>query len=298
MPRVSVIIPTYNRAFFLCEAVESVLNQTFRDFELIVVDDGSTDPTPFVLRRWKGKVRWVRQENSGVSRARNVGIQCSRGRYICFLDSDDLWLRGKLEAQVDFLDANPHYPVCYTDEIWIRRGRRVNPGRVHAKYSGWIFDRCLPLCIISPSSVMMRREVLDVVGGFDEDLPVCEDYDLWLRIASRYPIFFLDIPLIVKRGGHADQLSNRSWGNDRYRVLALSKQLAGNRLLPSERQAAVEMLEKKCLILARGFLKRGRIEEAMRYRVLAGEWRESRVEQAGGRGRGGSGGQEKRGGEG
>jgi len=298
MPRVSVIIPTYNRAFFLCEAVESVLNQTFRDFELIVVDDGSTDPTPFVLRRWKGKVRWVRQENSGVSRARNVGIQCSRGRYICFLDSDDLWLRGKLEAQVDFLDANPHYPVCYTDEIWIRRGRRVNPGRVHAKYSGWIFDRCLPLCIISPSSVMMRREVLDVVGGFDEDLPVCEDYDLWLRIASRYPIFFLDIPLIVKRGGHADQLSNRSWGNDRYRVLALSKQLAGNRLLPSERQAAVEMLEKKCLILARGFLKRGRIEEAMRYRVLAGEWRESRVEQAGGCGRGGSGGQEKRGGEG
>lgn len=269
MPRVSVIIPTYNRAYFLHQAIESVLNQTFQDFELIVVDDGSTDSTPYVLQKWKGKIRWVRQENAGVSRARNVGILAARGRYFCFLDSDDLWLGEKLETQVGFLDANPHYPVCYTDEVWVRRGRRVNPRKIHRKYSGWIFDRCLPLCIISPSSAMMRREVLDAVGGFDEDLPVCEDYDLWLRVASRFPIFFLDQKLIIKRGGHADQLSNRSWGNDRYRVRALEKQLSQNHLTPRERRATVEMLQKKCLILANGFLKRGRIEEGMKYRALA-----------------------------
>jgi len=269
MPRVSVIIPTYNRACFLQEAVESVLNQTFRGFELIVVDDGSTDCTPYVLQKWEAPIRWVRQENSGVSRARNVGIRAARGRYISFLDSDDLWLRDKLEAQVSFLDTNPHYAVCYTDEMWVRRGRRVNPKKVHRKYSGWIFDRCLPLCIISPSSAMIRREVLDIVGYFDEDLPVCEDYDLWLRIASRFPIFFLDKKLIIKRGGHADQLSTRSWGNDRYRVLALEKQLSQDHLTPQERRATLEMLQRKCLILASGFLKRRRIEEGMKYRALA-----------------------------
>ena len=269
MPRVSVIIPTYNRIRFLEEAIRSVLNQTFRDFELIVIDDGSTDCTPHVLQRWGDQIRWMRQTNSGVSRARNVGIRAARGRYLSFLDSDDLWLREKLEAQVSFLDANPHYAVCYTDEVWIRRGRRVNPKEIHRKFSGWIFDRCLPLCIISPSSAMMRREVIDTVGGFDEDLPVCEDYDLWLRIASRFPIFFLDEKMIIKRGGHADQLSNRSWGNDRYRVLALEKQLSRKDLSPHERRATLEMMERKSLILARGFLKRGKIEQGMKYSGLA-----------------------------
>lgn len=269
MPRVSVIIPTCNRAHFLQEAVESVLNQTFHDFELIVVDDGSTDCTPYVLRKWEDRIRWVRQENSGVSRARNVGIRAARSRYLSFLDSDDLWLRKKLENQVAFLDANPHYPVCYTDEVWIRKGKRVNPKRVHRKYSGWIFEQCLPLCIISPSSAMIRREVLNALGGFDEALPVCEDYDLWLRIASRFPIFFLPEKLIIKRGGHADQLSNRSWGNDRYRVLALEKLLSQDDLPPRERRVALQMLRRKCLILGNGFLKRGKIEEGLKYRALA-----------------------------
>ena len=272
MPRVSVIIPTYNRAYFLHQAIESVLNQTFCDFELLVVDDGSTDATPHVLQQWEKEIRWVRQENRGVSRARNVGMRAARGRYLSFLDSDDLWLRDKLEAQVSFLDANPHYAVCYTDEVWVRRGRRVNPKKIHRKYSGWIFDRCLPLCIISPSSAMMRREVLAAVGEFDESLPVCEDYDFWLRIASPFPIFFLDRELIIKRGGHADQLSTRSWGNDRYRVLALEKQLSQDHLTPQERQATVEMLQRKCLILAKGFFKRGRIDAGKKYSNLAQKW--------------------------
>jgi glycosyltransferase involved in cell wall biosynthesis len=269
MPRVSVIITTYNRADFVQEAIESVLNQTFRDFELIVVDDGSTDCTAEILHKWGKKIRSIRQENSGVSRARNTGIRLARGKYIAFLDSDDLWVQKKLEVQAHFLDANPQFSGCYTDEVWIRRGVRVNPRNVHAKYSGWIFDRCLPLCIISPSSVMLRRQVLDVAGFFDESLPVCEDYDLWLRIAGRFPLFFIDEKLIIKRGGHSDQLSNRSWGNDHYRVLALRKQLTENHLTPSERAATMEMLQKKCRILANGCFKRGKNEEGMEYQKLA-----------------------------
>ncbi len=269
MPRVSVIVPTCNRAQFLQEAVESVLGQTFRDFELIVVDDGSTDCTPYLVKRWEDQVRWIRQEKLGVSRARNTGIRAARGRYVSFLDSDDLWSKGKLEIQVAFLDANPHFGVCYTDEVWIRKGRQVNPRKIHGKYSGWIFDRCLPLCIISPSSAMIRKEILVAVGGFDENLPVCEDYDLWLRIASRFPIYFIDKKLIVKRGGHADQLSNRSWGNDRYRVLALEKQVSCDHLTSHERRATLAMLRRKCLILASGCLKRGKTEEGIKYRDLA-----------------------------
>jgi glycosyltransferase involved in cell wall biosynthesis len=272
MPRVSVIIPTRNRAYFLQQAIGSVLDQTFRDLEVIVVDDGSTDATPYVLQKWKDRIRVVRQENSGVSRARNTGIRAARGRYLSFLDSDDLWLKDKLEVQVRFLDANPQYAVCYTDEVWVRRGRRVNPKKSHRKYSGWIYDRCLPLCIISPSSALMRRGVLDAVGLFDENLPVCEDYDLWLRVASRFPIFFLDRKLIIKRGGHADQLSNRSWGNDRYRVVALEKQLSLNHLTSGEHRATVEMLRRKCLILANGFFKRGNMEAGIQYRDLAEKW--------------------------
>jgi GT2 family glycosyltransferase len=201
-----------------------------------------------------------------------MGIRAARGRYLSFLDSDDLWRKDKLEVQVRFLDANPHYAVCYTDEVWIRRGRRVNPKKSHRKHSGWIYDRCLPLCIISPSSALMRRGVLDTVGLFDENLPVCEDYDLWLRVASRFPIFFLDRKLIIKRGGHADQLSNRSWGNDRYRVVALEKQLSLNHLTPGEHRATVEMLRRKCLILANGFFKRGNMETGIQYRDLAEKW--------------------------
>jgi glycosyltransferase involved in cell wall biosynthesis len=275
MPRVSVIVPTCNRAQFLQEAVESVLDQTFRDFELIVVDDGSTDCTPYLVKRWEDQIRCIRQEKLGVSRARNTGIRAARGRYLSFLDSDDLWSKAKLETQVAFLDANPHYPVCYTDEVWIRKGRQVNPRKIHEKYSGWIFDRCLPLCIISPSSAMVRKEVINAVGGFDENLPVCEDYDLWLRIASRFPIYFIDRKLIVKRGGHADQLSNRSWGNDRYRVLALEKQLSCDHLTPHERKVTLAMLRRKCLILASGCLKRGKTEEGTKYRALAEKYRQA-----------------------
>jgi glycosyltransferase involved in cell wall biosynthesis len=269
MPKVSVIIPTYNRLPMLKEAVESVLAQDFEDFELIVVDDGSTDGTADEITRFGGRVKLLQhKENRGVSAARNSGILHAKGKYIGFLDSDDLWVKGKLKTQVNFLDENPQYPLCYTDEIWIRRGKRVNPMHKHAKFSGWILEKCLPLCIISPSSALMRKTLFPKVGLFDEALPVCEDYDLWLRVSVRFPIFFINKKLIVKRGGHPDQLSNRSWGNDRFRVVALEKLLSDPSLGPEEREWVMKEMKKKCEILSQGFMKRGNELEGGRYQEI------------------------------
>jgi len=264
-----VIIPTYNRLPKVREAIDSVLKQTYRDFELWVVDDGSTDGTGQALEVLGNKIKYVSQANRGVSAARNLGLRVSRGKYVAYLDSDDLWEPRKLEIQVGCMEANPQFPLCYTDEIWIRKGVRVNPRKKHAKYSGWIFERCLPLCIISPSSALMKRALFQEIEGFDENLPVCEDYDFWLRITCRYPVLFIDRKLIVKRGGHPDQLSNRSWGNDRYRVMALEKLLSFQDLKAEEREMVSRELVRKCHILSRGFHKRGKREEGRKYEELA-----------------------------
>ncbi len=268
LPRVSVIIPTYNRYPFLIEAVESVLSQSYRDFELIVIDDGSEDNTAEITHRYPDRLRYFYQENQGASAARNQGIKVSRAELITFLDSDDLWDMDKLRYQVDFMESTPEARICYTDEIWIRRGVRVNPRKRHRKNSGWIFDRALELCIISPSSVMIRRELLQEVAYFDEELAVCEDYDLWLRIASINPIYLIDKPLIIKRGGHPDQLSEKYWGMDRFRVRALEKLLDHDQLSSEQRKQALRVLKKKCEILARGCYRRGKREEGDKFAGL------------------------------
>jgi glycosyltransferase involved in cell wall biosynthesis len=272
MPKVSIIIPTYNRAKLLTEAIESVIAQSFTDFEIIVVDDGSSDDTPRIITdlcRMFSEIKYVYQKNHGVSRARNVGIRESTGEYICFLDSDDLWQKDKLAAQIEFFIQNPSAGVCYTGEIWIRDGKRVNPLKKHAKYSGDIFERCLPLCIISASSVMIRRELFDRVGLFDEDLPVCEDYDLWLRIAAHYPVYFIDRLLITKHNQHGGpQLSASTWGMDRYRILALEKLLKSS-LTRKQRKLVKREIRRKCWILFRGGFKRGNFRLALKY---FGKW--------------------------
>jgi glycosyltransferase involved in cell wall biosynthesis len=216
-PMISAIIPTFNRAAFLREAIDSVLAQTEKDIELIVVDDGSTDDTRALVAEYGDRLCYVFQPNAGASAARNRGIGCAAGKFITFLDSDDLWLPRKLARQMEWMAAHPNLLLCYTDEIWIRRGVRVNQRNIHAKSGGWIYPLCLPRCIISPSSVLMRRELFDEVGLFDERLPVCEDYDLWLRVASRFEVGFIPQPLIVKQGGHRPALQ-REWGIDRCRM--------------------------------------------------------------------------------
>lgn len=271
-PTVSVIVPTYNRGWILNEAIDSVFNQHFTDFELIVIDDGSSDETPDRLRQYGDRIQVVRQANRGVSAARNVGIRQARGGLIALLDSDDTWLPGKLAAQVAFFDAFPKARVCQTQEIWMRNGVRVNSRRRHRKASGMIFERSLALCLVSPSAVMLRRPLLDEVGGFDESLPACEDYDLWLRIAWRYPIHLIDQPLTVKRGGHPDQLS-RMPGLDKYRIQSICRLLDSDRLSTGQRDAATTMLKTKCTIYAQGCRKRGKTDEAAYYQSLPERYR-------------------------
>lgn len=269
MPSVSVIVPTYNREHFLQECIESVLSQTFKDFELIVVDDGSTDQTEDILKRYEDKLHYKKQEQKGPSSARNTGIQYSAGEWICFLDSDDLWLPGKLAAQMKFFAETRDIKVCYTEEIWYRKNKRVNPAKKHQKYSGWIYQKMLPLCIISPSSVMIHHSVLDLIGTFDEELPACEDYDLWLRIGAGYPIYLLQEQLIIKRNGHSGQQSQKYWGMDRFRILSLVKIMECGELSKENYQATVKILEEKCRILANGSKKRGKVREANDYIALA-----------------------------
>ena len=262
MPRVSIVIPTFNRKIFVKEAVDSVLAQTYKDYELIVVDDGSTDDTGRALKQYAERLVYLYQKNEGVSAARNRGLAAARGEFIAFLDSDDLWLPKKLAIQTAFMEQHSEAQICYTDEIWIRHGTRVNPKKRHAKYAGEIYPYCLSLCIISPSSALMRRGLLEQVGAFDPSLPVCEDYDLWLRVAACFPVFFIPQRLIVKRGGHPDQLSRREWGIDRYRVRALAKILGLGVLTSELRELTIRELHRKGRILVGGYLKRGKEKEA------------------------------------
>ncbi len=255
-PLVSVIIPTFNRAMWLHEAIDSVLAQDYPRIELIVVDDGSTDSTPGVVRTYGAALTFMRQSHRGVSAARNQGVAAARGELIAFLDSDDLWLPHKATAQVAQFQQCPTLQACYTDEIWIRGGVRVNPRRIHQKYSGWIFRQSLPRCTISPSSMMMRRTQWDRLGGFDERLPACEDYDLWLRLTCAVPVTLIPERLIVKRGGHADQLSRTVPVLDLHRITALENILTAA-LSASQRQAVLEHLVQKCRIVAQGARKRG-----------------------------------------
>ena len=272
-PLVSVIIPTFNRGYCVAESIRSVLAQG--ELELIVVNDGSKDATAKELASFPNIQVINLAENHGVSYARNKGLERARGSLICFLDSDDLWEEGKLKAQVQWMQLHPECMAVYTDEIWIRNGVRVNPMKKHQKYSGDIFRQSLPLCIVSPSSVMLRKSVLDEVGGFDELMPVCEDYDLWLRIAVRYPFKFLREKLILKRGGHKDQLSRKYWGMDRWRIYALDKLLRGDDLNMQQREWVTEMLINKSSILIQGFEKRGKTEEARVYKNLVSYYSKS-----------------------
>jgi glycosyltransferase involved in cell wall biosynthesis len=294
-PTVSVIIPTYNRAWILREAIDSVLSQEFTDYELIVVDDGSTDDTRAILDSYGQDIIVLPQANQGVSAARNRGIAESRAQLVAFLDSDDLWLQHKLSRQVAFFEFNPDALICQTEETWIRNGVRVNPKKRHQKLSGMIFEPSLDLCLVSPSAVMIRKTLFDAVGTFDESLPACEDYDLWLRVSCRYPVRLIDESLTIKHGGHADQLSKAA-GLDKYRIESLRKLIESGQLSASQTQATTRTLKYKCAIFANGCRKRDRETEAKYYEALALKYQstENRRRRTEGRGRATEGRKQKR----
>ena len=245
----------------LKRAIQSVIKQTMNPFEIIVVDDGSIDGTQSWLADEFPFVRCLYQNNSGVSRARNNGIKSAQGSWIALLDSDDEWLPDKLEQQVKLIRDFPEAILCHTNEIWIRNGVRVNQMKKHQKYGGDIFEKCLDICRISPSSSMIKKEIFNIVGFFDESLNICEDYDLWLRITSKFSVYFLDQPLIIKYGGHQGQLSKVSGGIEKYRILSLEKILSSLTLTQSQAFHAREMLIKKLNIYINGLKKRCKLEE-------------------------------------
>jgi glycosyltransferase involved in cell wall biosynthesis len=276
-PLVSVIIPTFNRAAFVREAIDSVLGQNYSHLEVIVVDDGSQDDTSAAVREYGTQVTYMPQPHSGVSAARNRGVAAAHGELIAFLDSDDLWLPQKVTAQVALFGQQPQVQACYTDEIWIRRGVRVNPRQIHAKHAGWIFLPSLSRCIISPSSIMLRRPLWQRLGGFDETLPACEDYDLWLRLTALVPVALLPERLIVKRGGHADQLSRTTPVLDQYRIVALEKMLTAS-LSWQQQQAVLQHLVHKCHIVALGAQKRHQMARCALYQAKEHCYRQRLVE--------------------
>ncbi|MCP5468237.1 MAG: glycosyltransferase [Deltaproteobacteria bacterium] len=254
---VSVVIPTYNRLSFLKETISSVLEQTFSPLEILVVDDGSTDETETWVKSLPSKlIHYIKISNSGPALARNKAAHLAKGNYLAFLDSDDYWLPEKLQSQIEFLQANPSYQVLQNEEIWIRRGKRVNPMKKHYKPSGDIFFPSLKLCLISPSGVLIKKEVFEKLGGFDPNFLVCEDYELWLRLTLQYPVKTLSDAFVVKRGGHEDQLSRRFWGMDRFRVFALEKLLFTQKLNRLQIEKVYQEIYSKLKILAKGFQNR------------------------------------------
>src|ERR1700682_2973015 len=278
-PDVSVIIPTYNRRVMVREAIDSVLAQTAAGFELIVVDDASSDGTGEDLALLGAEhaptVRIEHTANRGPAAARNRGVAIACAPLVAFLDSDDVWAPNKLARHLEFMRENPGCAISQTDEIWIRNGRRVNPGMRHRKRGGDFFIESLRTCLVSPSAVLMRKELFDSIGGFDEDPSAAEDYDLWLRIQVEHEIGLLDEALVTRRGGHPDQLSATTAGIDRFRILALAKLLGGDSLSPERRSVTTQVLIEKCQIYAAGLVRRGRIDAARRYERIAeqaGQW--------------------------
>ena len=272
MPTISVIIPTFNRQYCLSRTIDSVLQQTLKPSEIIIVDDGSTDNTINFLQQHYPQIKLLQQTHQGVSAARNLGIEQATGEWIALLDSDDAWQPKKLERQIKALQKKPNYRICHTHEIWYRHGKRVNQMDKHQKYGGHIFQQCLDSCRISPSSVIIHKDIFASIGLFDESLPTCEDYDLWLRITAQHPVLYLSEPLAIKYGGHADQLSNHYWGMDRFRIQALQKIIDRDVLSEKNQTAAIKMLQQKINVYLIGAKKRNKTDEIKNYEQILAKY--------------------------
>lgn len=253
--KIDVIIPTYNRAELIQRAIESVMSQTYADFHLYVVDDGSTDTTQDVLKKYSvhPKVTLLKQDNQGVSSARNLGVKHGQNEWISFLDSDDEWLPNKLKLQTDYLLTHPEIRFLHSEEIWIRNGVRVNPKIKHNKSGEDLLERSLEFCLISPSTVIMKRELYTQHNGFDPEMMVCEDFDLWNKILISEKVGFTDEYVTQKYGGHEDQLSTKFLAMDYWRIKSL---VALEKNYPKD-EKIISVIKKKTPILLKGYLKHG-----------------------------------------
>jgi glycosyltransferase involved in cell wall biosynthesis len=270
MTGISVIIPTYNRAGFLGRALASVKRQTRRCDEIIVVDDGSDDDTRDCVQEFASNclipLHYICQINKGPAAARNLGIKSAKHSYLTFLDSDDHWNKKKLDLQYKALEANPEILISHTKERWLRRGEHLNQKKIHQPGNGDIFKHCLQLCAVGMSTVMVRKELFNTIGIFNEAFRCCEDYDLWLRVSSQFPFFLIDTPLTVKEGGREDQVSYQyRIGMDRLRIAAILDLLKKGALREEQIKWTLEELQRKCQVYGMGCLKHEREQEGESY---------------------------------
>lgn len=254
---VDVVIPTYNRAHVMKKAIESVLNQSYSNFILHIVDDGSTDETAEILQEYSThpKVKLYHQSNAGVSSARNLAALNSKAEWISFLDSDDEWIPTKLAEQINFLKQHPTCRFVHSEELWIRNGVKVNPKLKHQKNNNNIFVRSLDFCLISPSTVIIRRDLFVEHNGFDNNFVVCEDYDLWLKILANENIGFISTPLVKKHGGHADQLSTKFVAMDYWRIKSLVNLYKVQSLSEEKKELIKNVLLNKSELLLKSYIK-------------------------------------------
>jgi GT2 family glycosyltransferase len=277
-PTISVILPTFNRSHITIKAIESVLDQTYTDWELIVVDDGSTDSTWTTLssqcEAWEKrfspsdsaykKIQLFRKEHEGVASARNFGVNKSTGIWISFLDSDDVWHPQKLELQLNFHMENPKFRISQTTEQWIRNGIAIETLPKLRKKSGNFYTEALERCLITSSSVMIHRDLWLETGGFREEMPSCEDYDLWLRILYKgEEVGLIENNLLTRFGGHPDQLSSKYPAIERFRIysqfnLLLEMDSVEIEFFPPNRQKLVDSLLNRLLRFKMGRTKRGK----------------------------------------
>jgi glycosyltransferase involved in cell wall biosynthesis len=269
MVAVSVVIPAYNAARFLPAAVDSVLGQSFRDFEVLVVDDGSTDDTESVISQYRDAIRYLRQENRGVAEARNRGIGESNGRYVAFLDADDTWSREKLHRQMKALEASRGRRVCYCafevrtetlELLSVQRSAREGPV---------LYDLLLRGNVVgTPSTVVCDRSLFSVVGGFDPYLSQCADWDMWIRLATVTEFLYLDESLVTYRQHRANMSRDpRLLERDSLRVLEKGFSLSS--LRPSVRAARPTAFGRNYMVLAGTYFHAGRYGDFLRCALRA-----------------------------
>ncbi len=270
---ISVIIPTLNRANLLERALRSVVNQTFPPDEIIVVDNGSTDDTKNMIKDNFQNIKYYFLSDKGVSKARNLGIKNSNCEWVSFLDSDDEWHPKKLEKQINLIKTNSKCKFIHSNEIWYRNGKNLNQLKKHKKKGGNIFKNCLKMCCISPSSVIINKNLFSNYGLFDESFQVCEDYEMWLRMSAKEEIFFLEDKLLIKHGGHKDQLSKKFWGMDRFRVYAIEKNLLKNNFSKDQNGLAIFYLLQKLRVIINGAKKRNNIKTYEEFKKKYNYWK-------------------------
>jgi glycosyltransferase involved in cell wall biosynthesis len=264
MPRVSVVIPAYNAERFVAAAIESVLAQTFKDLEVIVVDDGSRDGTGAIAARFGEPVRYLRQDNAGVAAARNRGIRESRGGLTAFLDADDTWRSDKLEKQLAALETQPQYRVCYSAFTVV--DDNLDPLRIahSSRRAGILEDLVLRGNVVgSICTVLCRRELFDLAGAFDPALSQCADWDMWVRLARLTEFLYLDEPLVTYRQ-HDDNMSRNAPLYERDTLYLLDKAFAMPELPEAVRAGKRQAYGRAFMVLAGCYWKGGDVPAFLR----------------------------------